>query len=44
MKIEYHTSGPIFDAMKGWNPTKHPGVAAAALRVEQAYSGAEKIL
>jgi uncharacterized protein len=42
--IEYHTSGPIFDAMKQWNPAKHPGVAAAALRVEHIYCGAEKLL
>jgi predicted pyridoxine 5'-phosphate oxidase superfamily flavin-nucleotide-binding protein len=42
--IEYHTEGPLFDNMKGWNPEKHPGHAAAALKVEEAYSGAEKLL
>jgi len=42
-RIEYHTSGPIFDAMKQWNPSKHPGVAAAALRVEEIYCGGERI-
>lgn len=41
--IEYHTAGPLFDAMKGWNSPKHPGVAAAALRVEQVYSGGEQL-
>jgi hypothetical protein len=42
--IEYHTEGPIFDDMKGWNPEKHPGHAAAVLKVEQVYSGAERIV
>ena len=43
-RFEYHTSGPIFDAMKRWNPVQHPGVAAAALRVEHIYRGAEQLL
>jgi len=42
--IGYHTSGPVFDQMKSWNPEKHPGHAAAALAVEEVYSGAEKLL
>ncbi len=42
--IEYHTEGPIFDDMKKWNPEKHPGHAAAALKVEEVYKGAEKLL
>ena len=42
--LEYHTEGEIYDAMKSWNPSKHPGHAAAALVVEEAYSGAEKLL
>ncbi len=42
--IAYHTDGPIFDHMKTWNPTKHPGHAAAVLTVEEVYSGAEKLL
>lgn len=42
-KIEYHKEGAIFDDMKSWNPKKHPGHAAAVLRVEDAYSGAEKL-
>ena len=42
--IEYHTEGPVFDEMKQWNPTKHPGHAAAALRAEQVFSGGEQIL
>lgn len=40
----YHTSGPVFDDMKTWNPAKHPGVAAAAMQVEEIYCGAEKLL
>jgi len=42
--IEYHQSGEVFDDMKNWNPAKHPGHAAVAIRVEEAYSGAEKLL
>ena len=42
--IEYHTSGKIFNNMKEWNPTEHPGHAATALKVEEVYSGAEKLL
>lgn len=41
--IEYLTAGPIFDEMKQWNPTKHPGVAAAVLHLEEIYSGAERL-
>ena len=43
-RLEYHTSGPIFDDMKKWNPEKHPGHGAAALVVEEAYAGAERLL
>lgn len=42
--IEYHTEGDVFDDMKRWNPTKHPGHAAAALKVEEVYSGAKRLL
>jgi hypothetical protein len=42
--IEYHTDGKIFDDMKKWNPEKHPGHAAAAVTVEEVYSGSEKLL
>jgi hypothetical protein len=42
--IEYHKSGAIFEDMKSWNPAKHPGHAAAALKVEEVYSGAKKLL
>jgi len=43
-RFEYHTSGPVFDAMKRWNPAKHPGVAAAALQVEHIYRGGEQLV
>jgi len=43
-EIEYLKDGPIFDDMKQWNPTKHPGHAAAAVTVEEVYSGAEKLV
>jgi predicted pyridoxine 5'-phosphate oxidase superfamily flavin-nucleotide-binding protein len=42
-RIEYHSDGPVFDAMKSWNPSKHPGVAATALKVAQVYSGGEQL-
>ena len=42
--IEYLKEGPVFDDMKKWNPAKHPGHAAAALKVEEVYSGAKKLL
>lgn len=41
--IEYLKEGPVFDDMKKWNPEKHPGHAAAALKVEEVYSGSEKL-
>ena len=42
--ITYYTGGAVFDDMKQWNPARHPGHAAAALKVEEVYSGAEKLL
>lgn len=42
-RFAYHTAGPVFDAMKQWNPVRLPGVAAAVLQVEEAYTGAEQI-
>ena len=42
--LTYHTSGPVFDFMKSWHDPKHPGLGAVLLRVEEAYSGAERIL
>ncbi len=42
--IKYHKSGKIFDDMKKWNPSKHPGNAATALEIEEVYSGSEKLL
>jgi len=42
--IEYHEKGPVYDDMKKWNPTKHPGHAAAALKVEEIYEGADRLL
>ena len=43
-RLEYHSSGPVYDDMKTWNPKEHPGRAATALKVEEVYSGAEKLL
>jgi len=41
--LVYHRDGEVFEAMKTWNPPEHPGHAAAALRVDEAYSGASKL-
>lgn len=41
--IEYVTSGPLFDFMKSINPEGYPGHAAAAVKVENVYCGAEKL-
>jgi predicted pyridoxine 5'-phosphate oxidase superfamily flavin-nucleotide-binding protein len=41
--ITYHTQGPVFETMKSHHDPKLPGVAAVLLRVEEAYSGAEKL-
>ena len=43
-RVEYLTSGPIFEGMKSWNPPRHPGVATALLRVEEIYSGAQRLV
>lgn len=41
--IEYHSEGVIFDDMKSWNPEKHPGHAAVALKVQEVYEGAKRL-
>jgi predicted pyridoxine 5'-phosphate oxidase superfamily flavin-nucleotide-binding protein len=43
-RLEYHTEGPIFDDMKQWHSQKHPGVAATVIKVDELYSGAEKLI
>jgi len=42
--IKYLKEGVIFEDMKKWNPKEHPGRAAAALKVEEVYTGAERLL
>ena len=41
--VEYHTEGEVFDDMKRWNPKEHPGHAAAVLKIEEVYSGSERL-
>jgi hypothetical protein len=43
-KLEYHTSGKYFEDMKKWNPEKLPGHGAAVLKVEEVYSGGERLI
>lgn len=42
--LEYYSDGPLFDDMKKWNAPDLPGHGVVALRVEQVFSGAERIL
>jgi len=42
-EINYFTDGEYFEDMKLWNPTKHPGHAAAVLKVEQVFSGSKQL-
>lgn len=42
-KLEYHTEGDIYENMKTWNPSQHPGHAAASILVEQVFSGADQL-
>lgn len=41
--IDYQTEGPAYDIMKASHKPQHPGVAVAVVRVEEVYSGAEKL-
>jgi predicted pyridoxine 5'-phosphate oxidase superfamily flavin-nucleotide-binding protein len=43
-RIEYHTEGAVFEAMKQWNPSNLPGHAAAALHMEHIFSGGEQLV
>ncbi len=42
--FEYHKEGRLFEDMKQWNPKQDLGFGAAALTVEEAYSGADQLL
>ena len=41
--LTYHTTGPVFENMRSWHDHKYPGVGATLLRVEESYSGAERL-
>ena len=41
--LTYHTKGPIFESMRSRHNSKHPGVAAVVLRIEEAFCGADKL-
>ena len=43
-EVEYHAKGVIYEFMKSWNPTKHPGHAAVVVNPLEAYSGKSKLL
>ncbi len=42
--VAYHTEGELYDFMKSWNPSKHPGHAAAVVTGLEFYSGGSRIL
>mgnify|MGYP003611625621 CR=1 FL=1 len=42
-RIEYLTSGPVYEDLKAIVAPKYPRLAAAVLHVEELYSGAEKL-
>lgn len=42
-RITYYRSGPYYDDMKKWNPEKNPGHGVAVLKIEEVFSGAEKL-
>jgi len=42
--VSYHTEGPYFDFMKAFNPAQLPGHGALAIHVQEAYSGADKLI
>lgn len=42
--ICFHTSGPVFEAMRFINPSVHPGRAAAVIQIESIYCGASRLL
>jgi uncharacterized protein len=42
-RFEYHTEGPVFDAMQAWNLPDKPGKGTAVLHVEEVHSGATKL-
>jgi len=42
--LSVHREGEVFVFMKSWLDPKHPGVAAVTLDVDEAYSGAEKLI
>ena len=43
-EVEYLTAGPIYEDMRQWSDQKHPRIAAAVLRVDELYSGAQKLI
>jgi len=42
--IKYYTNGDIYEDMKKWNPERLPGNAAAALEIDEVYSGSERLV
>ncbi len=43
-RISFHSTGPLFDAMKAINPPRHPGHSAAVIDVHAIYSGEKQLM
>jgi len=43
-RFEYVKDGELFKDMKKWNPEKHPGHAAVVIKVDEVYSGSERLV
>lgn len=43
-RVKHFTSGAEFENMQSWNPKHLPGHGVAVIDIEEAYSGAEKLL
>ena len=42
-EYEYHSSGPYYEDMKSWNPTRFPGHAVLVLRPKAVFKGAQQL-
>lgn len=43
-RVKHFTSGTEFENMKSWNPKHLPGHGVAVIDIEEAFSGAERLL
>jgi len=41
--IGYFIEGKYYEDMKGWNPSRHPGHAAAVISIKKVFSGSKQL-